>query len=136
MRIILSFCSLLLFVSSVYGQNRTVRGKVSDSADGTALPGVNVVVKGTSKGVSTNAAGEYTIGLAEGENTLNFSFVGYATLEVLVGERTVVDVALEPEVTTLEDVVVIGYGVVKKSDLTGSVSQLKGSDLTKIPAAS
>jgi len=136
MRIILSFCSLLLFVSSVYGQNRTVSGKVSDSADGTALPGVNVVVKGTSKGVSTNAAGEYTIGLAEGENTLNFSFVGYATLEVLVGERTVVDVALEPEVTTLEDVVVIGYGVVKKSDLTGSVSQLKGSDLTKIPAAS
>lgn len=111
-------------------------GKVSDSADGTALPGVNVVVKGTSKGVSTNASGEYSIELAEGEDVLNFSFVGYATLEVSVGQRTVVDVALEPEVTTLEDVVVIGYGVVKKSDLTGSVSQLKGSDLTKIPAAS
>jgi TonB-linked SusC/RagA family outer membrane protein len=136
MRIILLFVALLLFVSSSYGQTRTVRGKVNDSADNTALPGVNVVVKGTSKGVSTNALGEYSIELAEGEDVLNFSFVGYKSAEIAVGERTVVDVALEPEVTLLEDVVVVGYGVVRKSDLTGSVSSLKGSDLTKIPASS
>jgi TonB-linked SusC/RagA family outer membrane protein len=136
MRIILSFCALLLFVSSTYGQSRTVRGTVSDASDGTALPGVNVVVKGTTKGVSTNGSGEYAIELADNEEVLSFSFVGYKTIETAVGDRTAIDIKLETEVTTLEDVVVVGYGVVRKSDLTGSVSSVKGSDLTKIPAAS
>jgi len=136
MRILLSFYALLIFIPASYAQNRIVKGRVSDSADGSALPGVNVVVKGTTKGITTDAEGTYSIDLAQDEQVLNFSFVGYKTATIEVGDRTVVDVALESDLITLEDVVVIGYGVVRKSDLTGSVSSMKGSDLNKIPAAS
>ncbi len=136
MKLLLSFCLLILYVTSGEAQDRTVTGRVTDSSDGSSLPGVNVVVQGTTKGTSTDAEGRFSISLSPGEEQLSFSFVGFETAVIQVGDRTRLDIALESDLVTLEDVVVIGYGQVRKSDLTGSVSSLKGADLNKIPAAS
>ena len=123
-------------VISSSAQNRTVTGVVTSSEDGLSLPGVNVIVQGTNKGTATDIGGSYTIELAEGETALSFSFVGFQTQTVEVGDRSVIDIVMEPDPVTLQDVVVVGYGVVRKSDLTGSVSSVRGDDLTRIPAVS
>jgi TonB-linked SusC/RagA family outer membrane protein len=128
--------ALALLALSVSAQTRRVTGKVTDAEDGSGVPGVNVLVEGTTRGTTTDVEGAYSIDVEPGENSLSFSFVGYKTQRAEVGDRTVIDITLEPEVTTLEDVVVIGYGTVRKSDLTGAVSSMRGADLTKIPAAS
>jgi TonB-linked SusC/RagA family outer membrane protein len=125
--------TLLLLGVALFAQT-TVRGKVSGSDDGIGLPGVNVQVKGTTHGTATSTDGTYAIELKPGENVLIFTFIGYKSLEIEVNGRTTIDVALEPEAMALEEVVVIGYGVVRKSDLTGSVSSVRGQDLTTVPA--
>src|SRR5690606_32811314 len=114
----------------------TVTGTVTSSEDGEPLPGVNVVVENTTKGTVTGIDGTYSIELGPDETSLNFTFVGYTTQTVAVNGRTTVNVVMEPDTKTLEEVVVIGYGIVRKSDLTGSVSSVKGEDLTRIPAVS
>jgi TonB-linked SusC/RagA family outer membrane protein len=119
---------------ATFAQTMTIRGKVTAADDGAGLPGVNVQVKGTTQGTATNADGTYAISLGPGENVLIFTFIGYKSLEVGVNGRTTVDVVLEPEAMALEEVVVIGYGIVRKSDLTGSVSSIRGQDLTTVPA--
>ena len=121
----------LFQVTQVSAQSNLVQGKVTSSDDAAALPGVNVVIKGTSTGTTTGADGTYTI-QASNDNTLVFSFVGYATTEVVVGQRTTIDIALEPDVTALSEVVVVGYGSVKKTDLTGAVSLVDAKELTKL----
>lgn len=121
---------------SVSAQTRTVEGTVTGTDDGSPLPGVNVVVKGTTKGTATDAGGKYKVELAEGENALIFSFIGYKTQTVDVGGRTTVDVGLESDAATLDEVVVIGYGTVRKSDLTGSVASVKSEELVKLPFSS
>lgn len=136
MRRLLLISMLGLVAFSSFGQSRTITGKVTDPADGTGIPGVNIIVTGTSKGTTTDADGMYSIEVGPEDNELSFSFVGYQTQRVEIGDRTVIDVQMESEVTTLEDVVVIGYGTVRKSDLTGAVSSMRGADLTKIPSAS
>ena len=112
---------------------RTVTGKVTSSDDGTGLPGVNVIVEGTTKGTSTDAEGNYSISVGPSENALSYSFVGYESVTQQVGDRTTIDVVLEPEATSLEEVVVIGYGEARKSDLTGAVASVQGSDLELVP---
>ncbi len=126
---------LFLFVtsSSAWAQNRVIEGRVTALEDGQPLPGVNVLIPGTTKGVATDVEGHYHIELAPGENTLNFSFIGYKTQSVTVGERTSVDVVLELESKTLEEVVVVGYGAQKKSDITGATANVKGDELYKQP---
>lgn len=136
MRILFTYLIFTLLPAMVMAQVRTVTGKVTSSEDGMPLPGVSVVVQGTNKGTATDAEGQYNLELAPAENTLIFSFVGYKTQEIAVGERTNVDVVLATDEQMLEEVVVIGYGTVRKSDLTGAVSSVRGGDLTKIPAAS
>jgi TonB-linked SusC/RagA family outer membrane protein len=120
----------------VFAQGRVVEGRVTDAADNSPLPGVNVIVEGTAKGVATDFEGHYRIELLPGENALAFSFIGYQTVTEQVGERTVINVSLPGDVTSLEEVVVIGYGTVRKSDLTGSVSSIKSEELVKLPFAS
>jgi TonB family protein len=93
----------------------TVSGRVTSLEDGTAIPGINVVVKGTSQGVMTDVEGTYRITLPEGKNTLVFSFIGMVTQEVAVGTRQVIDVQLAPDVSALSEVVVTGYGVSRTS---------------------
>lgn len=121
---------------ATFAQNRTVTGTVSSQTDSQPLPGVSVVVKGTAKGTVTDIDGKYSIDLSPEENTLDFSYIGFITQSVSVGSQTVMNVSLAEDTQILEEVVVIGYGTVRKSDLTGSVSSVRGEDLTKVPAVS
>jgi TonB-linked SusC/RagA family outer membrane protein len=107
-----------------------ISGRVTDEA-GACLPAVSVAVKGTSRGTTTDAEGRYRLAVPDGNAVLVFSSVGYEKLEVQSGNRTVVDVVLKTDVKSLDEVVVVGYGTVKKSDLTGSVASISASELKK-----
>ncbi|GAB3162786.1 TonB-dependent receptor [Telluribacter humicola] len=99
---------------------RLLRGTVTDET-GAGLPGVSIVIKGTTRGTTSDASGTYQIEIPDGSSTLIFSFVGYVSQEVEVGNQTRLDVILSSDTKALEEMVVIGYGTAKKSDLTGSV---------------
>jgi TonB-dependent starch-binding outer membrane protein SusC len=120
--------------SSVFGQTQ-VSGTVT-SKQGDALPGVNVIVKGTAQGTTTDAAGKYVLGISENNPVLTFSFIGFANQDVAVGNKTVIDLVMEEDVRNLEEVIVVGYGTVKKSDLTGSVSSVKSDSYRDMPITS
>ncbi|CAG4991626.1 TonB-dependent receptor P26 [Dyadobacter sp. CECT 9275] len=107
---------------------RTINGTVTDEA-GEPLPGVNIVLRGSSRGTTTSKDGKYTLDLPEGDNVLIFSFVGYIPQEIIIGKRTAIDVTLKVDTKALEEVVVVGYGTVQKKDLTGSVSSMQGDAL-------
>jgi len=106
-------------------QQRTVSGKVTDT-NNQPLPGVTVVIKGTTQGTVTNSDGDYTLTNIPEDATLVFSFVGMLTQEVVVGNQTNINVTLVPDVIGIEEVVAIGYGTVRKSDLTGAVATVQG----------
>jgi TonB-linked SusC/RagA family outer membrane protein len=111
-------------------QVKTVRGKVTDTS-GALLPGVTVIIKGTTVGTITDASGSYFLSNVSPEATLVFSFVGMRLQEVLVGNRTTVDVVMAEEAIGIEEVVAIGYGVQKKVNLSGAVSSVNVSELTE-----
>jgi TonB-linked SusC/RagA family outer membrane protein len=110
----------------------SVTGRVTDGTE--SLPGVNVLVKGTTVGTTTDSDGKYTLDVPSGSTTLIFSFIGYVAQEVDITNRTTVDVVLVADVQQLSEVVVVGYGEQKKETVTGSVATVKGSDLVKSPA--
>ena len=112
------------------GTKHTVTGKVTDQS-GEPLIGATVLVTGTTNGASTNATGDYSIQVPEGAS-LTFQYIGYEAKTEKVGARTKVDVKLEQSKQTIDEVVVIGYGTVKKTDLTGSVANVKMSDIKEI----
>lgn len=112
-----------------------VRGKVTDE-NSAPLPGVNIVVKGTNHGTTSNVEGNYELLLNSAEAILVFSSVGYLTREIAVKGETILDVSLQPDQKALEEVVVIGYGTIKKSDLTGAVAQVKSKEINAFPNAS
>jgi TonB-linked SusC/RagA family outer membrane protein len=116
-------------------QQPAVSGTVTDEA-GQPLPGVTVVVKGTTRGTVTNADGNYTITGIPEDATLQFSFVGMRTHEVEVVGQTVIDVTMEIDAFGIEEVVAIGYGTQKRANLTGSVATVKNEELAKTPIAS
>lgn len=116
--------------------DKTIKGKVTDSESGDGLPGVNVIVKGTSQGTTTDGTGNFTLNVPDNSAVVVFSFVGYTSQEVTVGNRTTINLALQPDTKVLSEVVVIGYGTAKKSDLTGSVSSVKEAELKERPAPS
>jgi len=120
-------------LNTAMAQDRVVSGKVTSADDGTGLPGVSVLVQGTTKGTATDTNGAYSVSLASGESTLVFSFIGFKTQTITVGAQTTVDVVLETDVTALEEVVVVGYGVQKEKDLTSSISTIKSDELIKTP---
>ncbi len=127
----------LFFISlmtAAYGQ-RSVSGTITDAADGTPLPGVNVSVKGTVRGTISDISGHYELALQENDETLVFSYVGYETEELGIGSRSRIDMALKLETKSLDEIVVIGYGTIKKKDLTGSVSTVKPEDVQGMPVA-
>jgi TonB-linked SusC/RagA family outer membrane protein len=111
----------------------TVTGVVTSADDGLSIPGVSVVVKGTSNGTSTDFDGKFSIQAEEGQ-TLIFSFVGMTTQEVVIKGNSL-NIVLESENLGLDEVIVVGYGTQKKSDLTGSVASIKASDLQKTPSS-
>ena len=114
-------------------QGITVTGKVTSSEDNEGLPGVNVVVKGTSHGTVTDVEGNYKLDVADANAVLVFSSVGFSSQEMAVGSRQIIDVSLKPDVTALNEIVVVGYGTQKKSDLTGSISIVNSKTLENRP---
>lgn len=110
-----------------------VRGNVKDEK-GEALTGVTIMVKGTARGAVTDGSGNFSIDVPNAEATLTFSFVGYLTQEVVVGNRTSVDVVMQPDEAILEEVVVVGYGTEKKRNVTGSIVAISNEDIKSSPA--
>jgi TonB-dependent starch-binding outer membrane protein SusC len=110
-----------------------VTGKVTDE-NGAPLPGANVLEKGTTNGTTSDVNGDFSLSVMGPNSELIFSFIGYTSQEVPVGNRTTFNIQLAPDLRTLNEVVVVGYGTVKKSDLTGAVSSVKAEELTAYPA--
>lgn len=116
-------------------QSLVITGKVTDE-NGVGMPGVNILVKGTSNGTTTNAEGSYSLGLSSSEasGTLVFSFIGYVAQEVPINNRSTVDVRMASDIQELSEVVVVGYGVQEKRDVTASIASLSSQDIDKIPS--
>src|SRR5688500_7815494 len=122
-----------VFLSTSVLAQIPVSGRVtSDQGDG--LPGVNVLVRGTTVGTITNVDGKYNIDVPGNDAVLVFSYVGYRSEEVTVGDRTTWDVMMTPDVVSLSEVVVVGYGTEKKKDLTGAISTISSQDFMRVPA--
>jgi TonB-linked SusC/RagA family outer membrane protein len=124
-----------LFLSMQAIAQIKVSGKITSSADGTPIPNTTVQIKGTASGTIANVDGVYSIQVPNKDAVLVFTFTGFAPKEVKVGNQTSISVALDVQVSTLNDLVVIGYGSVKKSDLTGAVSTIKSDRLMDMPVA-
>jgi len=127
--LLLMACCLLLSSGYMFGQ-REITGKVTDADNGDPLIGVNILVVGTSSGSVTDFDGSYTLRLPQGSNVLEFSYTGYTTQRITVGASNVVDVQLKAG-AALDEVVVIGYGSVRKQDATGSVNAITEKDFNK-----
>ncbi len=122
---------LLFWIVGIYGQG-TIQGTVTSATDGEPIPGVNVILKGTSQGVATDFDGKYSID-ASSNDVLVFSFLGFKTMEQLVGNQTNIDVVLEEDAAKLDEIVVVGYGTAKRSDLTGALTSVSSRDFEKQP---
>lgn len=122
---------LLLLSLAAWAQERTVSGKVTSADDGSGVPGVNVLEKGTSNGTTTDMDGNFRINVSSENSVLSFSFIGYTTQEVTVGAQTVINVSLASDITTLSEVVVVGYGQQEKRDVTGVVAEVKSTSFNK-----
>ena len=120
---------------SLNAQNLTVKGTITDGANGDPVPFASVVVKGTGAWATSDAEGHYTVN-APANGTLSVESLGYLSVEVAVAGNAVVDITLQPDLDQLDDAVVIGYGVQQKKLLTGSTVQVKGGDLTKLSTTS
>ena len=131
--LILLLFSFLIGFSDAIAQSKTVEGTVSSSADNQPLAGVTVNVEGTNRNVVTDAAGHYALSGINFTNSLVFSFVGYSEKKIRVGEQEIINVVLDPTVSSLDQVVVVGYGTQKKANLTGSVASISSEALSNKP---
>lgn len=113
-------------------QDRLVSGVITNE-ENSPLPGVNILLKGTTQGTTSDFDGNYRLQVPDENAVLVFSFIGYETQEVTVGSRTTINVSMAPDTRTLEEVVVVGYGEMEKRDITGSVAQVKSEELQAIP---
>lgn len=131
-RICFIFLILLGFIgNSLYAQERRVTGTVTDFTDGTSLPGVTVMVQGTNIGTITDSNGRYELNVPEGA-TLVFTFIGMTREVRQVEDRSVIDVSMTPDIATLQEIVVVGYGVQRKREVTGAISSVSGDDLARV----
>ncbi|PZX55478.1 TonB-linked SusC/RagA family outer membrane protein [Algoriphagus ratkowskyi] len=122
---------LLLSVSNGYAQDVQVKGTVYDET-GQPLPGTTILVKGTTRGTTSDLDGKYSIS-TPANGTLTFSFIGYNPMEIVVGNQTVIDINLTPDIDDLDEVVVVGYGTAKKSQLTGAISSVGAKEILELP---
>tara|TARA_B000000460_G_scaffold73256_1_gene50633 strand:+ start:6206 stop:7621 length:1416 start_codon:yes stop_codon:yes gene_type:complete len=128
---VLSAFLMLLSSLSVFAQEKSITGKVIDE-EGIPIPSVTVSIKGTSTGTVTDFDGMYSI-LAKAQDTILFSFIGFESQEVLVGDRNIINITLAENTAELEEVVVVGYGTQKRSDVTGSVASVPEERLENLP---
>ncbi|GAB2770239.1 TonB-dependent receptor [Rhabdobacter roseus] len=119
-------------IASSYGQTLSVSGRVTSRESGESLPGVSILVKGTTQGTTTDANGTYRLDVPANA-VLVYSFIGFTQREEPVGQRSTLDVALQPDVMALEQVVVVGYGTQKSTRITGAIAQVKATDLEERP---
>jgi TonB-linked SusC/RagA family outer membrane protein len=130
----LLLCVILLLTVPALSQSVLIRGKVTSSADKTQIPGVNIVVKNTTIGTSSDAEGDYELAVSA-DAVLVFSGIGYITQETAVNGRNVINIELESDTRQLDELVVVGYGTQKKRDLTGAISSISAKDIAETPAA-
>jgi iron complex outermembrane receptor protein len=129
MRNLLLIMMIALFSVSVsFGQGRVVTGTVTEADTGDPIPGANVVVKGTSSGSVTDIDGKYSVNIPDDGAVLAFSFVGFVTEEIEVGNQSVINIALVSDVTALSEIVVTGYGTQEKKEITSAVASVKSED--------
>ncbi|MEO5998009.1 MAG: TonB-dependent receptor [Chitinophagaceae bacterium] len=126
------FSLTLFMVNHVYGQDRIITGTITTAEDRTPLSGVSVLVAGTKLGTRTNGDGKFTIKVPGTNTQLEVNHVGFTSNKITLGAATNLSITLTQDVKQLQDVVVVGYGSQKKSDITGSISSIKGSDLTQL----
>jgi TonB-linked SusC/RagA family outer membrane protein len=112
-------------LSKIQAQELTITGRVNSPDDDLGMPGVNIIIKGSTMGAVTDSDGYYTINVPDSKTILVFSSIGYRSQEVSVKNRSIINIVLEEDITALEEIVVIGYGEVRKKDLTGAVSSVK-----------
>ena len=125
---------LMLFISVCsFAQQIEINGIVTSESDGMPLPGASVIVKGTSRGTTTDFDGKYIIKAEVGEQ-LEFSYVGFVLQLITIDSQSVINVTLKDDVASLNEVVVVGYGTQKKADLTGAISTVKSEDIAKTPS--
>lgn len=133
--LLLSLLMTFAFFSGVWAQTQTVSGRVTAASDGSALPGVTVLEKGTTNGVTTGANGEYSLNV-QPNATLVFRFIGMVVQEIALNGRTNINAQLRPDEQQLEEVVVVGYGTQLKQELTGNISRISGEEIQNIPTPS
>src|SRR5688572_3839092 len=121
--VLLILC-LFSVVTNSYAQDKTVTGRVTSEEDRSGIPGVSILIKGTTQGTATDEDGNYKLNAPSEDAVLVFSSIGYLQQEITVGMQSVINVVLAPDITQLDEVVVVGYGTVNKSDLTGSVASV------------
>jgi TonB-dependent starch-binding outer membrane protein SusC len=126
---------LLAISVTATAQPVTVKGKITETGTNEPLPGVNVIVKGTTTGTITDFDGNYTLSVPSASSTLVFSFIGFTPQEMVVGNRSEINLSLQPETIGIDEVVAIGYGTVRKRDITGSVASVSGDAIQAIPVA-
>jgi len=114
-------------------QQKTVAGSITDAQTGEPLIGVNIIVEGTTLGVVSDISGKYSISVPDANSVLVFSFIGYVTEKVNVNGRDLVDINLVPDIKSLDEIIVVGYGTAKKSDITGSVSSVNSEKIKSVP---
>lgn len=130
---LLSPAEILAESNEAFQQGKTVRGQVVGTDDNLPIPGVSIIIKGTNLGTQTDAQGTYTLEVADKNAVLVFSSIGYTSQEIVAGEQSTINVALQTDVTTLNEVVVVGYGTQDRKDVTGSVSSVKAEKLRSLP---
>ncbi|MCJ8166560.1 TonB-dependent receptor [Pontibacter sp. E15-1] len=135
MRYILILHLILISAVGARGQGTSVTGKVTDE-NGVGLPGVTVLLKGTTNGTATDVSGNYSLNVPDGNGTLTLSYIGFKTQDVPIENRSSINITLATDTKALDEVVVVGYGTQKKSDLTGAVTSVKSEELQERPAAS
>lgn len=128
-KLIILMCSLLLS-TTIWAQQKTITGNVSDET-GQPLPGVDIIVEGTTVGTSTDFDGAFSLDVSKEASTLLFSFMGYKTQKIDITLTSNVSVQLEPDAIEMDEIIVVGYGTQKKVNLTGSVANLKGEELAE-----
>jgi TonB-linked SusC/RagA family outer membrane protein len=131
-QLLLKILIFSLLSSASWAQSKQITGKITSKEDGSGMPGVNILVQGTTTGTTTDSEGAYTV-QAESGSALVFSFIGYKTITVTVGSQSVIDLELESDATALNEVVVVGYGTQRKVEVTGAVVQVNGSDIARQP---
>jgi TonB-linked SusC/RagA family outer membrane protein len=128
----LSFAMLLMLSFTGFAQ-QTVTGKVTSSEDGQGIPGVSIMIKGTNKGTTTDGTGSFKIVSSSEKDILGISAIGYVSTEVAIGKRSSINITLAVENQALSEVVVVGYGTQKKSQLTGAISQVSAKQISEMP---